>query len=135
MTELNQPPLGLGKTISTDRRRALHARRYGSETRFKLLGLSAVLTSVLFLVFLLYTIVGSGIPFGIFTRNSREAASLMLETMGIGGSLLVAREDAAAKPNPEGILKIARQFQLAPGDMLCVGDFFYDLQATRSCQR
>lgn len=76
-----------------------------------------------------HRLTGSGIPFGIFTRNSREAASLMLDGMGIGGSVLVAREDAAAKPDPEGILKIAARFQLAPVDMLCVGDFLYDLQA------
>ena len=71
----------------------------------------------------------AAIPYGIFTRNSREAASLMLNTLGIGNQLLVAREDAAAKPDPEGILKISGHFGLAPADMLCVGDFLFDLQA------
>ncbi len=68
-------------------------------------------------------------PFGIFTRNSREAATLMMETLAIPTDVLVAREDAAAKPHPEGLLTIASGFRLAPDRMLCVGDFLYDLQA------
>ena len=71
----------------------------------------------------------SGMPFGIFTRNSREAASLMMETLAIPTDVLVAREDAAAKPDPEGLLNIASGFRLMPARMLCVGDFLYDLQA------
>jgi len=61
--------------------------------------------------------------------DSREAAELMLESLGVPCDSLVAREDAAAKPDPEGLLKIARRFDLATADMLCVGDFLYDLQA------
>ncbi len=70
-----------------------------------------------------------GMPLGIFTRNSREAATLMMETLAIPTRVLVAREDAAAKPDPEGLLSIASGFAMAPADMLCVGDFLYDLQA------
>ncbi len=72
---------------------------------------------------------GSGTPLGVFTRNSRKAASLMIDSLGIPCDVLVAREDAAAKPHPQGLLNIARRFALAPGRMLCVGDFLYDLQA------
>ena len=71
----------------------------------------------------------SGLPIGIFTRNSREAATLMSETLAIPFDVLIAREDAAAKPDPEGLLKIAEQVGLAPQQMLCVGDFRYDLEA------
>jgi HAD superfamily hydrolase (TIGR01509 family) len=72
---------------------------------------------------------GSGMPLGVFTRNSREAAELMIASLGIPCDALVAREDAAAKPDPEGLFHIARRFSLAPAQMLCVGDFLYDLQA------
>ena len=71
----------------------------------------------------------SGVPLGVFTRNSRDAAQLMVSTLGIPCDALIAREDAAAKPDPEGLLKIARRFRLRCGDMLCVGDFVYDLEA------
>lgn len=54
-------------TVSTDRRRALHKRRYGSEFRFKYLGLGAILISVSFLVLLLSTVIFSGLP--AFTYN------------------------------------------------------------------
>jgi phosphoglycolate phosphatase-like HAD superfamily hydrolase len=43
--------------------------------------------------------------------------------------MLVAREDATAKPDPEGLLRIAASFGLSTADMLCVGDFLFDLQA------
>ncbi len=69
------------------------------------------------------------LPIGVFTRNSREAAELMLSNLGVPSDMLVAREDAAAKPDPEGLLNIARHFELVCSEMLCVGDFLYDLQA------
>ena len=72
---------------------------------------------------------GSGMPIGVFTRNSREAATLMIETLGIPCKALIAREDAAAKPDPEGLLKIAAAFGMPTGQILCVGDFRYDLEA------
>ncbi len=53
--------------IGADRRRARHKARYGAESRFRFLGFAAVMVSVLFLVLLLSTIVGQGIP--AFTYN------------------------------------------------------------------
>lgn len=81
---------------------------------------------------------GSGLPLGVFTRNSRESAQRMVSALGIPCDVLIAREDAAPKPDPDGLLKIARRFGLACADMLCVGDFLYDLEAAdragmRSC--
>ena len=78
---------------------------------------------------LLHRLTATSIPIGIFTRNSREAAGLVIETLGIPCNDLVAREDAAAKPDPEGLLEIAGRWQLPPRDMLAVGDFLFDLQA------
>lgn len=81
---------------------------------------------------------GSGLPLGIFTRNSRESSRRMVDALGIPCDILIAREDAAAKPDPDGLLKIARRFGLDGADILCVGDFLYDLVAAdragmRSC--
>ena len=76
-----------------------------------------------------HRLVARRLPIGIFTRNSREAATLMIESLGIPCDRLIAREDAAAKPDPEGLLKIAGEFGLPVADLLCVGDFRYDLEA------
>jgi HAD superfamily hydrolase (TIGR01509 family) len=78
---------------------------------------------------LCHRLAGSGMPIGVFTRNSRESAERMVQALDIPCDMLVAREDAAAKPAPEGLLKIASHFDLACEDMLCVGDFLFDLQA------
>jgi HAD superfamily hydrolase (TIGR01509 family) len=77
-------------------------------------------------------LVAARYPIGIFTRNSRETATLMIESLGIPCDDLVAREDAAAKPDPEGLLKIAERWQLPAGNVMCVGDFLYDLQAAHN---
>ena len=81
---------------------------------------------------LLEKLVVAQMPIGIFTRNSRASAAQMIETLGIPCDELIAREDAAAKPNPEGLLKIAERWNLAAGELVCVGDFLYDLQAAHS---
>ena len=66
MTDLTQSPLNDAK-VGTDRRRARLSNRYAAEKRFKYTGLAAVLVSVTFLFFLLFTVVGSGLP--AFTYN------------------------------------------------------------------
>ncbi|MEP5763007.1 MAG: HAD-IA family hydrolase [Halieaceae bacterium] len=87
---------------------------------------------------LLAQLTQASLPIGIFTRNSREAAGLMINSLAIPCDTLIAREDAVAKPDPEGLLKIARGWELDVQELLCVGDFLYDLQAAsnagmRSC--
>jgi len=70
-------------------------------------------------------------PVGIFTRNSREAATRVIEALGIPCDALIAREDAAAKPDPEGLVWFYRRWDLRPEELLMVGDYLYDLQAAR----
>jgi phosphate transport system permease protein len=53
--------------VDLDSRRALHRKRYRTESRFKFFGLAAIMVSVSFLVLLLITVVGSGLP--AFTYN------------------------------------------------------------------
>ena len=79
-----------------------------------------------------------GVPIGIFTRNSREAAKLTIESLSIPHQLLVAREDAPAKPDPTGLLRIVQAFSVTVEQALYVGDYRYDLEAAanagiRSC--
>lgn len=73
----------------------------------------------------------AGLPIGIVTRNSRETALLMIERLQIPCDELIAREDAAAKPDPAGLLAIASGWQLPPSDLFYLGDHRFDLQAAR----
>ncbi len=68
MTDIINPsPVGTGIKSGSDEREAVIKRRYAAEKRFKYTGLAAVLVSVAFLILLLITVVGSGIP--AFTYN------------------------------------------------------------------
>ena len=64
MTDITQNPV---QAANLDQLRAKQKSRYNSEGRFKFMGLGAILVSVGFLVLLLTTIVGNGIP--AFTYN------------------------------------------------------------------
>ncbi len=67
-------------------------------------------------------------PLAILTRNMREATTLMVERLQIPISLVLTREDCAAKPDPEGLLLIANELAVPCEQMLYVGDYLFDLQ-------
>ncbi|MDX1803940.1 MAG: HAD family hydrolase [Alcanivorax sp.] len=72
-----------------------------------------------------------GLPTAILTRNARELAGQTQARLGIEVDLLLAREDCAPKPAPDGLLMIADYWELPPSQLVYVGDFLYDLQAAR----
>ncbi len=65
----------------------------------------------------------------VFTLNSRITAEKTLKLHNLGIPLLVSREDAKPKPDPEGLFKICNHFSTATHEALFVGDYIYDLQA------
>lgn len=67
-------------------------------------------------------------PLAILTRNMREATALTLDRLQIPISLVLTREDCAAKPDPEGLQLIARQLAVPCQQLLYVGDYIFDLQ-------
>lgn len=67
------------------------------------------------------------IPTGILTRNSRVCTELMLSKHKLDFDQVLTREDCAPKPSPEGLLILARHFQVEPRDCLYVGDFHFDI--------
>ena len=69
------------------------------------------------------------VPLGIVTRNSRPAAELTLRSLSAPALDLVTREDARPKPDPDGLLQLARRWQLSPSRLAYVGDFRFDLEA------
>lgn len=72
-----------------------------------------------------------GIPQAILTRNSRESAELALSQLDWQFSLVLTREDAPPKPDPQGLLEISRRWQIAPEHVAFCGDYLYDLEAGR----
>ncbi|MBZ9612666.1 HAD family hydrolase [Rheinheimera maricola] len=67
-------------------------------------------------------------PMAILTRNMRAATQLTLQRLQIPIERVLTREDCAAKPNPEGLLRFAHDLQLPVQQMLYVGDYIFDLQ-------
>lgn len=69
-----------------------------------------------------------GWPLAILTRNMRLATQRVIERLQIPISLVLTREDCAAKPDPAGLRLIASQLQLSCAEILYVGDYLFDLQ-------
>lgn len=73
-------------------------------------------------------------PAALFTRNSREVALTTMRKHSLDFELVVSRDDAPAKPKPDGLHVIAKTWGLPPSEILFVGDYLYDLQAGQAAQ-
>lgn len=73
---------------------------------------------------------------GVLTRNTRANALRTLNLIGLGhyfeAGFVLGRDEAAPKPDPDGILQLADLWDADPAEMVMVGDYLYDLQAGRS---
>lgn len=73
---------------------------------------------------------------GILTRNLREVAMASLDHIGVLDCFdpqhIIGRNDAAAKPAPDGIHRLLADWQLSQTDAVMVGDFRFDLEAGRA---
>jgi HAD superfamily hydrolase (TIGR01549 family) len=85
---------------------------------------------------LLGELFGRGVRMGILTRNTRDNALKTLERIGLSGYIaeadVLGRDEALAKPDPDGIFKLARSWKTAPGALVMVGDYGFDLQTGRA---
>lgn len=72
------------------------------------------------------------LPLAILTRNIPDAATMTINKLGIDIDLVLTRHDAEPKPHPEGIQLICQQWQLAPQDILYIGDYLFDLQTAQN---
>ena len=85
---------------------------------------------------LMEQLAGRGCHMGILTRNSREIALLTLEQLGIRAHFneeaIIGRDEAAPKPDPHGIHKLAGYWHASPRATVMVGDYLFDLQAGRA---
>ena len=72
-----------------------------------------------------------GVHQAILTRNSREAATLVLDRLGLKFAVVATREDVPPKPDPGGLLHICRLWNVPVDQVLFFGDYLFDLQAGR----
>ena len=72
-----------------------------------------------------------GLRRGLVTRNSRKSVDLVLARLGLRFDAVVTREDAPPKPAPEPVWLGCRRLDLAPSEVLFVGDFEFDMLAGR----
>ncbi|MNY29061.1 Phosphoglycolate phosphatase [compost metagenome] len=79
---------------------------------------------------------GRGYRLGILTRNARELAHITLQAIGIADCFaeedVLGRDEAPPKPHPGGLLKLAEAWDVAPGAMVMVGDYRFDLDCGRA---
>ena len=77
-----------------------------------------------------------GCRLGILTRNARELAHVTLEAIGLADCFpvehILGRDEAAPKPSPDGLVKIASAWGVAPHELVMVGDYRFDLDCGRA---
>ncbi|QWV94519.1 HAD family hydrolase [Geomonas oryzisoli] len=77
-----------------------------------------------------------GTRIGVLTRNTRENALTTLSRIGlmsfIGEGDVLGRDDARAKPDPDGIHKLACRWGVSPAALVMVGDYAFDLETGRA---
>jgi len=73
---------------------------------------------------------------GILTRNSLPNALETLRACGLEGffeaACVLGRDEAAPKPDPDGIQRLLTRWSAEPGEGLMIGDFLFDLMAGRA---
>ncbi|MEX6504116.1 HAD family hydrolase [Pseudomonas zhanjiangensis] len=73
---------------------------------------------------------------GILTRNAHELALVTLQAIGLDDCFasgdILGRDEAPPKPDPGGLLHLAERWQVAPGELVMVGDFRFDLECARA---
>lgn len=77
-----------------------------------------------------------GVRLGVLTRNTREIALTTLGRIGLARYLdpsdVLGRDEAVAKPDPDGIFKLARRWGMPASALVMVGDYAFDLQTGRA---
>ena len=77
-----------------------------------------------------------GCRLGILTRNAHELALLTLQAIGLDDCFAVddilGRDEAPPKPHPGGLLHLAERWQVAPSELLMIGDYRFDLECAQA---
>lgn len=85
---------------------------------------------------LVQTLAARGCRLGVLTRNAQELAHITLKTIGLAECFapqdVLGRDNAAHKPDPDGLLQLASAWDVDPAKMVMVGDFRFDLECGRA---
>jgi len=78
-----------------------------------------------------------GLRVGIITRNGRKSILRALQNFNnlnaADFDLIISRDDPVKpKPDGDGILLAAQTFGVAPGELIMVGDYIFDIEAGRN---
>lgn len=78
-----------------------------------------------------------GLLRGILSRNSRTSILVAMKNFPTCGAadfnvILTRESPGRPKPHPDGVLDAARLFGVAPGEVLMVGDYVFDIEAGRA---
>lgn len=77
-----------------------------------------------------------GVRLGVLTRNAQELARITLKAIGLeqcfAAQDVLGRDNAAHKPDPDGLLQLANAWGVTPAQMVMVGDFRFDLECGRA---
>jgi HAD superfamily hydrolase (TIGR01509 family) len=123
----------LGHLESLPEAEAQVARERLNEIEDELAGRTEPAPGALGLVQLLH---GRGGRLGVLTRNTRANALRTLERIGLAPYItpchVLGRDEALAKPDPDGIFKLALNWGRPASDLVMVGDYRFDLQTGRA---
>lgn len=70
-----------------------------------------------------------GVGTAILTRNCRAAVEVILSKHELNVIEVLTREDGMMKPQPGGVIELARRLGVEPDRTLVVGDYLFDIQA------
>lgn len=72
------------------------------------------------------------IPMGLLTRNSKIVTDLTLEKHSLDFDIVLTRDCAKAKPDPEGLFLICKDLNISHSDAIYIGDYLYDLDTAKN---
>lgn len=85
---------------------------------------------------LLSSLLNDGVTLGLLTRNMAPLARLTLERAGLSeffpDETLLGRDDAEPKPDPDGLRRLASQWNVAPSSLVMVGDSIIDVMTGKA---
>ena len=85
---------------------------------------------------LVHELAERGVRLGVLTRNAQELAQITLKAIGLDTCFapgdVLGRDNAAHKPDPDGLLQLARAWDVEPSKLVMVGDYQFDLACGRA---
>ncbi|MFG3453626.1 HAD family hydrolase [Pseudomonas knackmussii] len=85
---------------------------------------------------LLHALRERGCTLGVLTRNAHELALVTLQAVGLGDCFasedILGRDEAPPKPDPGGLLHLARKWDVSPSELVMVGDYRFDLECAKA---